>query len=412
VGDLVALTRASVGPGILEGIEGAAHRTVADGVDVNGEPRLVCACDDAIQIVLFEVRRPSIGRRPPVRREIRLEQRSGLRGILDDTVGEYLDRIRPQKIRVHGPGLAKGDRRRDGVGRGLTQVLDRERAAHAHLKPVLVVETLVDAHVVGVDGGILHGGDSRRSHGGKRLGELRGFAREGHRGFGARHEVGCRVAQRSGRLACRVTLDAAADRVMCRVADVRGAQRRRVRPDRVAVRAVEQERSLLEDAVEIRAREREPGGIHLDDFEPAVPRTGLVGKAASYPPLESGQCDHVVAEIAAILVLRALRGVRVRIDDAGNHYAAREIHRTAPGACERRDRGVRAHADDGFAAQCQGRNDTAFRIFGMNLAVQEDEIGKLISRRFGRLRPGRRRSGGSGECRHQHRAQHPSAHGK
>jgi hypothetical protein len=85
------------------------------------------------------------------------------------------------------------------------------------------------------------------------------------------------------------------------------------------------------------------------------------------------------------LILRALGRMGVRVNDARQYHPPREINAPGHGAFEGTHVLISAHGDDRVAADCERLSDAAARILGMNPAVKEDEIGRLIR-------------GGSNEC--------------
>ncbi len=104
MGNLIAtVPGAVVLPRIGERIERRAHGPVADRVHVNRESGRIGAAHDPVQVVLREIRGPAIVRGVAVPIEVGLEEGGGLRGVFDDAVGEDLDGVRAQEVRVDRP---------------------------------------------------------------------------------------------------------------------------------------------------------------------------------------------------------------------------------------------------------------------------------------------------------------------
>ena len=92
MGDLVAVVLVPIRrAGGFKGIEARAHGTVADGMDVHGEPRRVELLHQLGETLRIEIKLAGCLGGFAVGVEIGRQQRSGLRRVLHHSVGEHLD---------------------------------------------------------------------------------------------------------------------------------------------------------------------------------------------------------------------------------------------------------------------------------------------------------------------------------
>ena len=72
-------------------------------------------------------------------------------------------------------------------------------------------------------------------------------------------------------------------------------------------------------------------------------------------------------------ILRALRGMGVRIDDSRKHGAARQIDDSGVRAYLRAHRPIRTDCDDGVAPKCQSLGHCPVGILRVDLAMKQDD---------------------------------------
>src|SRR5258708_15096713 len=111
MGDLVAVVELSaVLPRVREGIQCLTHGPIANRVDVDGKSGSVGRADDAIQFVRRVIGRAAITARMAMAVEVGFKQRGRLRRIFYYAIGEDLDGVGTEKLRIDGPLRAKADR--------------------------------------------------------------------------------------------------------------------------------------------------------------------------------------------------------------------------------------------------------------------------------------------------------------
>jgi hypothetical protein len=81
-------------------------------------------------------------------------------------------------------------------------------------------------------------------------------------------------------------------------------------------------------------------------------------------------------EITFVVILRALGGVDVGVDQAGENHAVLQIHDMSFRPYEGFDVRILAHEDNGIAADRERLSYVVVWIFSVNPTVNQDEIGE------------------------------------
>lgn len=116
----------------------------------------------------------------------------------------------------------------------------------------------------------------------------------------------------------------------------------------------------------------------MDDLEPKLVPARLPLQACRHLDLDFAGHQHLVPEAALVLILCALGRMGVRVNDARQYHSTREIDAPGHGTFEGTHVLISADGDDRVAADGERLSDAAARILGMDPAVKEDEIGRLI----------------------------------
>ena len=224
----------------------------------------------------------------------------------------------------------------------------------------------------------------------------------GHRRNVAVDEFHGRVDQHAGRLAGRVAQDLPAGRVGRVTPDTRHLQSLRVRYRGVAVDALQDDRTVAHDRVEVPAR-REHGRLplRLDPVRADDPGRTIRGRALREPALQ--RSDALDArQVKAELALSDVGEVCVRVGEAGEHHAPREIDDLHAAGSALAGRRLVADIRDLLADREDRLRRRLGRISGVNRSAVQQKRGRLLC--DGRRRAAERGRGNqsaedaAGEC--------------